>query len=414
MRERTQNSGCGPATLAAAMIAFVVACGIVEVRSSGVAEEEEQEGIVSLSGPVCCVSGFEYLSGYDWNGDVEAGEARCSLVVFADGIPKIKVAAGDGYEVSRDHDMHRVVNGNLYTFHSKGGKTVIKRNGSPLFRYDGDEVLMEMVVLDEDVYTITHKRSGSGHSFRKNGTVLLERFSGETFGKFWMDGDSLCFAFVQPVAEADVIEYDHYIVYDSKPVIIPEPEGAERIWDMMSCKGSPCVLASMRGTGETYLVRADSRKQIEIPDSAGMLACSLFQADSLIGTECMYSYPDGICGSGIWVEGGEYMRFESGSSIQASKFAGGKVFCTLYSDEKGAIFNAGEIVAMPDGYFCVGGNSLAVHDGELYVALSSETGGPPIIWHDHQLDTLRLNGCVSSITFTSPDKDYSSQVRVRD
>ena len=55
-----------------------------------------------------------------------------------------------------------------------------------------------------------------------------------------------------------------------------------------------------------------------------------------------------------------------------------------------------------------------VRDGSFYVAMSSKEGKQPVIWHDGQLDTLRFNGCVSSISFAEAGEDYSSQVNVRD
>ena len=405
MKERVNNGGCGPLSLATAMVVLIMACGIKEVGAPDPYMEMEQESIESSIRPVCCVSGFVYPSGYDWYQDPSSKEVRCSLVVFADGVPKIKVPVGDGYEVSRDPDMHRVLDGNLYTFYSKDGKTVFRRNGYPLFRYDGDEVLVDMTISGEDIYTLTHKRSGEGFSYRKNGKILLERFSGETFGKFWHDGDSLCFSYIQPVAMATGVENRYYIAYDSQPILVQNPDKLKRVWDIMSHNGMPCQLISLLGMQDVMLLMDGSQRRIKIPSGARVLSCRLFPADSLIGVECLYEYQDGKRESGIWVEASEYMRFETGSSIQALRYAGGNAYCLLTPEQgEGMIFDAGEIVRMPPEYFCVGTRSMTVHEGELYVAMSSRTGSWPVIWHDNQTDTLRLNGCVSSISFTDLDK----------
>ena len=402
-------------TLATAVLTIVVACGISEVGTADVPKDKGQEGIGSPFRSVCCISGFEYPSGYDWNKDDGNGEARCSLVVFADGVPGIKVPVGDGYEVSRDPDMHRVIGGNLYTFHSKDGRTSVRRNGAPLFGYDGDEVLVDMSVKGSDVYTLAHKRSGEGFSFRKNGEVMLERFSGETFGKLWEDGDSLCFAFVHPVAAAGGMDNRYYLVFDSTPVLAQVPDGTIRVWDMMSNGGSPCMLISLNGLFRTLISRNGENRFVEVPDFTKILSCSLFSVNGGFGVECFYSYPDGICESGIWVEGSEYMRFETGCSIQALKYVDGKAYCVLNPDDgPGVIFSAGEMFSMPEDYYCEDDGSLAVHDGRLYVAMSSRKGQPPLVWNDGRLDTLRFNGSISSITFADVKGDYSSQVRVRD
>lgn len=410
-----QNSGCGTTILATAMMVIVVACGISEIGTVDIPEDKEQDGIGSPVRSVCCVSGFEYPSGYEWNKGVADGYVRCSLVVCADGVPKMKVPVGDGYEVDSDPDMNRVIGGDLYTFYSKDGRTVVRRNGAPLFRYDADEVLVDMSVKGEDVFTLAHKRSGEGFSFRKNGEVMLERFSGETFGKLWEDGDSLCFAFVQPVALNDGLEYRHYIACDATTSLVKDIKGFERVWDIISDGGIPCILVSYYGTGDTYMIRGRAQKWMEIPYDTEMLSCSFFQADDMIGVECVYSYRDGTYGSGIWVEGSEYMQFETGSSIQALKYTEGKAYCILHpDDEEGIIFDAGEIVHMPDGYFCLDERAMAVREGVLYVGLSSRTGGHPLVWHDGKTDTLRFNGCVTSVTFVDAKDIYASQKRVRD
>lgn len=405
MRERMNNCGCGPMLLAAAMVVLVMACGIKEVGTPDLDLEMEQEGIESSIRPVCCVSGFVYPSGYDWYEDPTSKEVRCSLVVFADGVPKIKVPVGDGYEVSRDPEMYRVIDGNLYTFYSKEGKTVFRRNGAPLFRYDADEVLVDMEVRGEDIYSLSHKRSGEGFSYRKNGKVLLERFSGETFGKFWHEGDSLCFAFMQPVALDMGVENRYYVSFESQTVLVQNPNKLDRVWDIMSHNGTPCQLISLLGLQDVMLMVDGSQLRIKIPNGAKMLSCRLFPADNLIGVECLYEYPDGKRESGIWVEASEYIRFETGSSIQALRYTAGNAYCLLTPEQgEGMIFDAGEIIRMPQEYFCVGPRSLDVHEGELYVAMSSRTGGWPLVWHNHQTDTLRVNGCVSSISFTGKGK----------
>lgn len=405
MKEGMQKSGCGPMSLATAMIVLIIACGISEDGYPEPFTEKEQEGIESPFRSVCCVSGFVYPSGFDWYEDLSEKDARCSLVVLADGVPKIKVPVGDGYEVSRDPDMHRVLDGNLYTFYSKDGKTVIRRNGAPLFRYDGDEILVDMIARGEDIYTLAHKRSGGGFSYRRNGNILLERFSGETFGRLWSDGDSLCFAFIQPVASASALENRYYVAYDSRAFHIQGPDRLERVWDIMSHKGAPCQLVSLKGIDDVMLVMETSNRRIEIPEGTVMLSCRMFPADSLIGVECLYEYPDGRRESGLWVNASEYMRFESGASIQALKYSGGKAFCILNPDDEGGIiYDGGDLVRMPPEYFCIGNRILTVHEGKSYVALSSRSGGFPVVWHEGQLDTLRINGCASSISFTDTYK----------
>lgn len=389
--------------MAAGVLAMFVACGISEVTDKS--EDQVQQGTVDGVGSpfrqVCCVTGIDYPQGHDWTAEGQIESAGCNIVVFADGVPKMKIPVGDGHEVSREHDMHRMVDGNLYTFYSKDGRTVMKRNGVPLFRYDGDEVLMDIRVRGDDVFTLNHRRTGGGHSLRKNGELVLERLNGETFGRFWEDGDSLCYAFRQPVALADGLQERYYVVFESDVVPLSYDPDIYAVWDVMSFKGTPCSLVSSSSDGHVNLLKGRERRRIEISDSASILSGRMFPADSLIGVECMYGYRSGDVECGIWVEGSEYMRFETGSTISYLCFSDGRAYCALNPEGgDGTIFNAGEVVAMPEGYVCTGYQPLAVRKDGLYVALTSRRGSRPILWHDGRVDTLQMNGYVCSVSFT--------------
>lgn len=402
-RCRNDNSGCGQMTLAAGVLALFVACGISEItdKKGEMADDDYTEGLGFPSRSVCCVTGIDFPSGYDWSSEDVSGSANCSLLVFADGVPKMKIPVGDGYEVSGDPDMHRVVDGSLYTFYSKGGVCVMKRNGAPLFRYDGDEVLMDISVRGEDVFTLNHRRSGGGHSLRKNGEVVHEMLGGETFGRFWEDGESLCYAFRQPVAVSQGLQERYYVVSGSEIVPLSYGQDIISVWDLMSSDGVPCSLISSTADGCVSLLRNGDRKRIGIPDSATVLSCRLFPADSLLGVECLYRYQDGRVESGIWIEGGEYMRFETGCTISYLCYSEGRVYCVLNpEDGDGVIFDSGKVISMPEEYSCTGHRPIAVGKDGLYVALSSKNGKSPVIWHDGHLDTLNMNGYICSISFT--------------
>ena len=42
----------------------------------------------------CYITGLDYPDGYDWRADSENGTVKCSLVVFTDGRPVMKVPVG--------------------------------------------------------------------------------------------------------------------------------------------------------------------------------------------------------------------------------------------------------------------------------------------------------------------------------
>lgn len=404
-RRNDERIGCGPWMLALPVIVLMMACGITEITKE-TKQELSQDELTFPRRTVCCVTGFEYPSGYDWAEENNPTGVKCSLVVFVDAVPRLKVAVGDGYEVGRDHDSHRFMGGALYTYFCKDGVTVIKRNGRPLYRYEADEVMVDMFLKGADLHVLAHKASGGGFSYRKNGKLLLEKLSGDTFGKFWEDGDSLCFSFMQPVATSDAIVMRYYLAYESNVVHVPYGPDISNVWDLMSQKGMPCSLVTSSVDGKTFLRKGGESRSVGIPKSAEMLSGSLFSAEGRIGSECTYIYPDGTCESGIWVEGSEYMRFEIDRTIASVCCSGGKVYCVVNPDaDAGLIYNAGDFYKMPEGYMCIGSHPASVHEGELYVALSSREGDGPLIWHDGQVDSLRMNGYISSISFVESEDD---------
>ena len=127
-------------------MAVVVSCGIedLDVRPD-TGREDIWFGPGVNAGDsgreVCYVTAFDYPEDYDWRTDKEKGSVKCSLVVFADGVPMMKVPVGDRYEVSSDPDMHRMLGGHIYTDYSTDSETVIKRDGKTLIRYPGREMI---------------------------------------------------------------------------------------------------------------------------------------------------------------------------------------------------------------------------------------------------------------------------------
>ena len=106
----------------AAVFIAAVSCGLEEVSRRPHSGAEDvwvgpgiDAGKEDREKTVIYVTAMQYPDGYDWRADVEKGSVKCSLTVYADGIPMMKVPVGDEYEVSSDPDMHRMADGHLYT-----------------------------------------------------------------------------------------------------------------------------------------------------------------------------------------------------------------------------------------------------------------------------------------------------------
>ena len=153
------------------MIALIVAvsCGLEEVgRKPHTGSGEIWTGPGMNAGKddpsrtIIYVTEMDYPDGYDWRADQEKGNVRCSLVVFADGLPMMKVPVGDAYETSPDPDMHRMIGGHLYTDYSTDSTTVIKKDGKEIFRYRGREMMfIHWLIPGKEQDSLSEKTAGS-------------------------------------------------------------------------------------------------------------------------------------------------------------------------------------------------------------------------------------------------------------
>jgi hypothetical protein len=104
------------------MMAVALSCGVSEIGGNG--DEVSPGGGIwgglkdSHDTPpsvreVCYMTAVDYQKGYDWRTDESKESVKCSLVVYEDGTPVMKVPVGDAYEVSPDPDRHRMIEGYL-------------------------------------------------------------------------------------------------------------------------------------------------------------------------------------------------------------------------------------------------------------------------------------------------------------
>ena len=84
-----------------------VSCGLQEIGGEESGKEEvwlgpgvgiSQGNTESIRKTVWYLTGVDYPEGYDWRADAEVGTVKCSLVVYANGVPMMKVPVGDAYE----------------------------------------------------------------------------------------------------------------------------------------------------------------------------------------------------------------------------------------------------------------------------------------------------------------------------
>jgi hypothetical protein len=398
----------GRLILLSAILLGISSCGINEIetgrRPAGDGNWRNPSFSIDTSAnarKVCYVTGLDYPEGYDWRSDSENGTVKCSLVVFADGVPAMKVAVGNEYHVSPDPDMHRVIKGHLYTDFSTDDETVVKKDGQEIFRYPGREMICGMAVKDGDIYTLGQSRSGEGFSYRKNGVSIIGRDAGRVFPRLQNDNDTLSFAFSEEVESAEGSIGRYYHVINGRVQQVAVRDDVRKVWDIMFHEGGTCYLADMTGISAPVIVSSKGMRAMELSSGMKPVTCRLIPAGRTTALESIYIGSGMSWSSGLWKDGRIYKLFPAGMTVGSLCTWDDGICCVLNSSLPsggGTIFRCGETFPIPAGYISMGGETMSMVDGILHVGLSSLKGGRPVIWKDGNIHELKINGFICSLT----------------
>ena len=317
--------------------------------------------------------------------------ALLSFNLYANMIPMMKIPVGDAYHVSSDSDMHRIIDGDLYTDFVIDSTIVIKKNGKQCLSYPGREMLISMYVDSASVYTIGQSRSGRGLSFRKDGEIIYENKKGTLLGL----PDKDRFAYAEEIQNAA----ERYYFYDSGKISqIALREDVRCVWDVQINEKGVTYIASLIGVGSPVVISDDKMYSLEIPSGITVQTCHFVQGQQdVVEGICMSG--NGLLTSALWRGGKREYMFSSGMTVTSICSWADGICCVLKNQKTDtwAIYRCGELFNIPQGYAVVGSSSLAVIDGILHVGLTSRTGVDSQIWKDGEMKPLKINGYISSI-----------------
>ena len=389
-----------------AVVCFAVqSCGITELYK---VDGDDKNGVWNgpaadpspMSPSLTFVSAFDYPDGYDWRSDPDRGHVKCSLVVFREGLPVLKVPVGNEYSVSPDPDMHRIIDGHLYTDFSDGTETLLKKNGKPVLSYPGAEMICDMKVKGSDIYTLGHSRKGQGFALRLNGSVLLSREAGYTFERILIEDTEVSVAFAEPIVSSSGTVERYYVMRGGKVTQIALRDDIKQVWDVAVYGEEIYYLASLTGVQAPVLVSSQGMTTLQMPSSMTVVSCR------------MNILEGGICVEGVLADGNQVQSVLWGTDFQYSLFPKGMTFSALCFGEDGLhctmnpasgmgaglIFRGGERLEIPAGYACMSRSAMDFASGMLTVGLSSLKGEAPALWVDGRLKNLDINGYISCVT----------------
>ena len=405
--------------LFSALMTAVLSCGVSEIGGEGDTIGAgggvwggmgDPQGGTPQEKTICYMTAMDYQKGYDWRADEARETVRCSLVVYADGAPVMKVPVGEAYETSSDPDKHRIIRGHLYTDYCAATETVIKCDGRELFRYPGCEYVCGMDVIGNDLYSLGQPAGGNGFTLRRNGEVIQSRDKAALIGGLVNDRDSLCFAFSEEVMSSGEPSYRYYVSAGGAVSQVAVREDIRKVWDILVGHDHVIYVASLVGLSDPVLVDGDSMIRLSLPTGTSLISCKIFKSSTSVGVEGVLRFRNGVHLNMIWLDGVKLCAFVGKGNVAALQADGNGVFFVMNPPEKnaaGSIYRSGELSDMPEGYKVIGDRCLRVVDGILHVGLSSLDGRKPIVWKDGIVDSLNINGYISAIYQMTSDHSTS-------
>lgn len=384
------------------IVCMIAGCGMEEVAN---APHANPDGIwvgASISDPydVCYITALDYPDGYDWRSDPEKGNVNCKLVLFADGIPILKIPVGDSYMVSAADERHRVVVGDLYTDFTDGSITVVKKNGKILYICDAAETVEDMLVLEGRVHTLSVPLGGSGFRYRVDGDLVVERDSGKFYSRMTVHNDTVAFCFSQNTMTAQGSKINSYCVKNGKVQKVDLGATVSHVWDMIFHKGQIYMVATYSSGFGPVLVTQQKKEYVNYFLAQDMLYCRFMDSDRIcVNARCIYATSNYMTDF-LWFEDSYWYMYRTGEPL-SSIYVDNKSYNATINpsdDSEGLIFKGTRAYGMPEGYLVRGRNPIVRKDSRLIVGLTSRSGGPPLVWTDESVDTLDINGYITGVS----------------
>ena len=382
--------------LLCAAIPVLVSCGLVEVNpgQNNDADKIWHGPSVGSDVPACWSTAFIYPSGLDWRGNGDCDD--CTLAVYADLTPVLKVKAGKDYEISSDPERHRVISGHLYTDFSDGETTVVRKDGKEVYRYAGSEKIVRMLVKDDSLHTLCVSSADQGFRYRIDGKLVLERASGKVFRWLVLSDEGVVFFFSNPVKESSGVTERHYMSVDGVVINIDFGNDVKKVWDIKLIDGQICAVLALTGRDELVLSKGGERTTLK--GVRDVLTACFLDSDGL----CVnVRYMDVAYGqtSVFWNGERGWSRFYAGRTASAA-YMSDNGLSVVYdaADESfyGAIICRNIYNAMPSGYSVRGLSPMVDMGDALYLGLSSDDG--PVVWIDGKIHPLRINGYIARMS----------------
>ena len=329
---------------------------------------------------------LDYPEGYDWRSGYE--DVECHIVMFADGVPVLKVPTGQQREITADAQRIRIRSGHLYTDYTDGSETVIKKDGKEILRYEGGEEVVSLEVVDGAVHMLCMNTSTGGFVYRVDGRPAVARENGRLYGGLDVSDGHVGFCFAN--------QSGHYRVSDGKVFLVDQDEDVTDVIDMRLCNGELCMLIHTTGRSSPVMCIGDKRISDDYYESLDIASSRFLDTDSLcVRLRCRDGSSD-LTSDMLWFGDGLSRRLRRVTQLLSVVVddSGYHAVANPSEIQDGCIFSNRDKHELPEDYYVYGDGCAVMREGTLYVGLTSGKGGKALIWKNGILDTLKVNGPV--------------------
>lgn len=338
------------------------------------------------------LSAIEYDPGYDWARDTASWTEPFRVLLFKGRDRMLSFPGGGDSPVRPDPDMHRIVDGHLYSDYSTPEGTVVLRDGEPFLEFDGRETISDLVFHNGKAHTIGRRRDGEGFSYRINGEAVIERKNACLFGKpFHTDGSTLCFSYWVPGRDDNPPE--PWLVRNGEPQRLETDPSVSEIHDIRSVGGTVYILEKRIGSLLNPFLRS-------IPGGSFPLGSAEFGGDS-VNFRILEDAGNGLRVYGeyrlegetvkvLWKDECSIVRF--GPCTKAvSQEHGLEGSLTVLDDGTISLYHGGKPgLNQPYGtYRLMDPDCFQMHGGRLWAALSGDSN---ILWRDGMITPFSFHG----------------------
>ncbi len=369
------------------------------------------------------VTTVEFPDDYFWQKDT-VGEGRTfKLCLYANGKKILSLNGGPEYEIGADPDMHRVIDGHLYSDWSGIANTVILEDGKKLFQYEGREMLCGFLKKDGAVYTLGQNRGGKGVALRRNGETLFRDDTGiaigemscpcsESGGLYSVDSGDIVFFYQVPVQSALKQKFRLFKVVNGVPEELELSSEIEKIHDVRIIDGEMYIACNRNDKDHTpALYYGESTVSWKTLDYAlanfrlrwtpgGRVCVRLdFSADKWKNSRSVLL---GMRKESITVRGGglayDFYPTEEGYAYVSANEYEESVFTSFLRDD-GSKFE----YETPGASCFMGSMCATVCGDKFYAGLSSlDKFGTPVLVVNGKATTLDINGYISGVKVIAP------------